>query len=382
MHAMNKRRLAFAGAVALVLFFVIIGVVRQHKHPLPGPPVAMFSKHNGVVTVVDDLPLLRQLNVAPVTEREVSHGLEVPGTVQAEPNRVINMSVPVGGRVLQADIHPGQIVHRGETLAILASGDFDQAYADLTKARAQTAYEDRVVKRAQNVLNVGGNAAKDLEAAKNDAAQAQAELQRAEHRLEALNARPDLAARGEVPLVSPVDGVVSVVNIAQGENITDTTAVQLVLFDLAEVQVEAAVPESNMSDVKLGHTMRIRFDAYPDRGCAGPIFSLEPNLRADTRRMIARVACSNPDMALRPNMFANATIDVSQPPMIMVPKTALLMNNDKLTVFVEIAPRQFRRRLVDVSYDEGESVRVLSGLKAGERVVTRGAILLNDDDND
>lgn len=98
--------------------------------------------------------------------------------------------------------------------------------------------------------------------------------------------------------------------------------------------------------------------------------------------MIARVACSNPDMALRPNMFANATIDVSQPPMIMVPKTALLMNNDKLTVFVEIAPRQFQRRPVDVSYDEGESVRVLSGLKAGERVVTRGAILLNDDDND
>ena len=55
------------------------------------------------------------------------------------------------------------------------------------------------------------------------------------------------------------------------------------------------------------------------------------------------------------------------------------MNNDQVSVFVETAPGTFRRREVTINYDEGDDVLVLSGLSAGERVVTSGAILLNDD---
>nr|WP_206777806.1 hypothetical protein [Acetobacter persici] len=55
------------------------------------------------------------------------------------------------------------------------------------------------------------------------------------------------------------------------------------------------------------------------------------------------------------------------------------MNNDNVTVFVETAPWTFMRRKVGISYDEGEDTRVLSGLSAGDRIVTRGGVLLNDD---
>lgn len=374
------RRLVAAGILAFILLLVGLGVVHQHRHHISGPPTAMFSVRDGAVVVVDDSPLMKRLHVEPVRSRVAPHDINVPGLVQALPTRTVNILSPVTGLVVQADIHPGQFVHRGDILAILASGDFDQVYADLNKAKSQEAYQERVVRRAQEVLSVGGNSAKELDSARNDLAQAQIERQRAAWRLQALNAHPELAAQGKVPLIAPVDGSVSTANIAQGENITDTSATQITLLDLSQVQVNAEIPENAIADVHLGETATARFDALAGASCTAPVDAIEPVLQADTRRMVARITCPNSGADLHPNMFATVAIAVSQPSMPIVPKSALLMNNDRLTVFVEEAPLHYRRRTVVVGYDEGDDVRVLSGLKAGERIVSRGAILLNDDD--
>ena len=69
---------------------------------------------------------------------------------------------------------------------------------------------------------------------------------------------------------------------------------------------------------------------------------------------------------------------VPQPAQVFVPESALLMDNDSTTVFVEVAPWTFERRTVELSYDEGTGVRVLQGLKAGDRVVVAGGVLLDD----
>jgi cobalt-zinc-cadmium efflux system membrane fusion protein len=81
---------------------------------------------------------------------------------------------------------------------------------------------------------------------------------------------------------------------------------------------------------------------------------------------------------LKPNMFANASIDIPQPEQVFIPQSALLMNNDSITVFVEVSPWTFERRTVDISYDESDGTRVLKGLKQGDRVIVRGGVLLND----
>lgn len=370
--------MALAGLLALVLIGLIVALLRSNHHLPQAAAPAMMTKRDGALVVAEDSPLMSRLIVAPVRPRVQAHGLSVPATVQAEPRRTIDMQAPVTGRIVQADVRPGDTVHKGQILAEIASGDFDQAVADETKAQAQLSYADRVLHRAQGVQAVGGNATKDVDAARNDEMQAQAELERAQHRLAALNARPELARQGLVPLISPVDGMVASTTMGVGEYIGDTTTVQISLLDLSVVWVEAAVPEEAMGEVRIGETARADFDAYPGRSCRGTIFSVDPTLHADTRRMTARLACDNPDVGLKPNMFGTAVIDIPQPAEIVVPKTALLMNNDTISVFVETAPHTFRRRNVDVSYDERDDVRVVSGLQPGERVIVRGGILLND----
>ncbi|RUT27609.1 efflux RND transporter periplasmic adaptor subunit [Asaia sp. W19] len=381
MQAPLLRRLGLAALIAIILLGIVITIIHEHGGPRSDGPHPQLTRENGLVIVADDSPLMKRLHVAPVKTSVLDHGLRVPGMVQAEPRRSINILTPVTGHVIRTDLQPGQMVHKGDVLAVLASGDLDQAYADLLKARAQETYQERVVKRAQDVLAIGGNARKDLDSASNDLSQARAERQRAERRLQSLNSRTDQDGEGLVRLVAPVDGLIASTSLAPGVNITDATAVQAVLLDISQLQIDAEIPEESAGIVSLGQQAVAHIAALPGRHCDAPIMSIDPALHSDTRRMIAHFLCDNPDGMLRPNMFADVEIAVKQPEMIIVPKTALLMNNDRLTVFVQDGGRMhFRRRAVTVSYDEGENVRVLTGLQGGDTIVTRGAILLNDND--
>jgi cobalt-zinc-cadmium efflux system membrane fusion protein len=77
-------------------------------------------------------------------------------------------------------------------------------------------------------------------------------------------------------------------------------------------------------------------------------------------------------------MFVTIQFDVAQPSQVIIPNSAVVMTNDVTLVFVEIKPWQFEARSVELGSDEGERVRVRNGLKAGERIVVKGGVLLND----
>ncbi|MBS1095333.1 efflux RND transporter periplasmic adaptor subunit [Gluconobacter wancherniae] len=377
-------RVTRVGVLAIGLLCVAIILVIAFRFHGPAVKTAsmeppMYAVENGSIVVRDGSPLYKRLIITPVISKTITHGIELPAQIMAEPDRQVNVLAPVTGRIISVAVHLGQHVTKGQILAIIAASDLDQAVADDSRARAALDFAHRAFARAQGVLAAGGNAVKDMESARNDLAQAQAEAERTQRRLQVLGARPGYSAQGQVPLVSPIDGVVSSTTMAPGQNITDSTAVQMTLLDLSEVWVAAAVPENRVSQIHEGVTLTATFTDLPGNTCEGPLATYDPTLHQDTRRLNAYLVCPNTDGTLHPGMFANAIMKVPQNSEIMVPKSALLMDNDRVSVFVEASPRTFRRHYVEISYDEGDTVRILSGVSANDRVVTSGAILLNDD---
>ncbi|WP_040508757.1 efflux RND transporter periplasmic adaptor subunit [Gluconobacter morbifer] len=356
-------------------------VLKYHAAHTPVPAVEppMFAVENGSIVLRSGAPLEKRLIVTPVSRKLGAQDVTLPGQVMAEPDHQLNILSPVTGRVLSVNVRLGQKVHRGQLLITVAAGDLAQAWADDRRARATLDFARRAYTRAKGVQTIGGNAVKDLESARNDLAQAEAEADRTQRRLQSLGARPGYSAQGEVPLVSPVDGVVGAVNTAPSQNVTDATAVLMTVLDLSEVWIAAALPENRLAQLQPDNTLFATFRTLPDKTCSGPITTRDAALHSDTRRLNLYLACPNPDGLLRPGMYADVNLNVPDPDTIVVPKTALLMNNDQVSVFVETTPRTFRRRYINISYDEGDNVRVLSGLSAGERIVTTGAVLLNDD---
>jgi len=228
-------------------------------------------------------------------------------------------------------------------------------------------------------MTVGANATKDIEAAESTQRQAIAEDQRARDRLATLtgNSHVDVHARGLV-VIAPAAGIVTALTVGVGAYLNDATAPLMTVSGLDRVWVTAQVPEQLLAGISPGSTVDVALAAYPGQTLHGKVARVSPVLEADTRRAKVRIAFDNADGRLKPNMFATATFAIPQAATVTVPSSALLMNNDSTTVLVEVAPWTFTRRVVELGSEDGETVRIVGGLKRGERVVTRGGVLLND----
>jgi cobalt-zinc-cadmium efflux system membrane fusion protein len=338
-----------------------------------------FVRRGGRIEVPADSPLRQRLKIAPVELHRAPHQLEFPATVEADPAHMANVLPALAGRVVSLHVDLGDHVQRGQLLAVIDSGDLAQAYADVDKARDALDLARKALDRARGVQQAGGAAVKDLEAAQSGYAQAGAEYRRAQARLAALGGNIE-ARSGSRPMQvrAPIAGTVTALSIAPGMFVNDPTASMMTIADIDRVWVTAEVPENALGLVARGQPASASVPAYPGRVFRGTVDSVGAVLDPASRRDPVRIAVDNADHALKPGMYATAGIAMAQPAQVFVPESALLMNNDSTTVFVEVAPWTFERRTVELSYDEDAGARVLKGLKAGDRVVVAGGVLLND----
>src|SRR6202041_3975858 len=117
---------------------------------------------------------------------------------------------------------------------------------------------------------------------------------------------------------------------------------------------------------------------YPERMLHGKVLFVSDVIEPDSRRDKLRIAFANADRTLKPNMCATVTRAGTAGERIVLPSSALLMINDRTSVFVAVAPWTFERRTVDPELEEGTEVAIRAGVKAGEQGVGKGGILLND----
>lgn len=356
---------------------------------LPG-----LERANGEVIVPEGSPYRTRLIVAPVQLRSLQQTRAVPAIVEAEPSRTFNILPPLGGRVTQLNVRLGDHVNAGQTLAAIDSGDLAQAYSDAEKARALVVLTKRALDRARGLNQVGGGAVKDVDSAANDAAQAESEFNRAEARLKAIAGSAGAATAPAVPgnpagtgpagptrtltVSAPASGNVTALAIAPGSYINDATQTMLTITNLERVWVTANVPESDIGFVFKDQDVDVSFVAYPGQVFHGKVLFVNDLMESDTRRTKVRIGFDNPDGRFKPNMFATVTFRAPPRQVLFVPDSALLMNNDSTTVFVETKPWTFVRRAVQTSYAAEGFTLVSAGLAPGERIVTSGGVLLND----
>lgn len=347
-----------------------------------GPQVAAtppFVRQGQALRIPEGSPLRQRLIVAPVVVRAAPYLLPVPATVEADPAHVANVLPALAGHVTAVKVTIGEQVARGQLLALIDSGGMAQAYAALASARDTLRLTREALARARGVEQAGGAAVKDVEAAQSAYVQAEANDQQARAALEALGGSPEAPRPRPIEVRAPISGSITALSVAPGTFVNDPTASLMTITDIDQVRVVAEVPGDDIGLLKVGQRAEISVPAWPGRVFRGRVQTLGAVLNPDTRRVAVRIAIDNADHALRPNMFATAKLAVAQPPRVFVPASALLMNNDSTTVWVETRPWTFVRHTVTVGYDEGGDVQVLRGLAAGARVIVAGGVLLNDD---
>ncbi len=348
-----------------------------HKRPADSAAAPMFTDDHGMLTVPAGSPLRTHMVVQPVAGGEQSAVIELPAQIEADPARVANVVAPLTGRVIALKVGLGQHVRRGQILVVLASGDTAGAYADRDKAQDTLETARKALARAKGVQAAGGSAQKDLEAAQSAFNQAQAESIRAATRVAALNG----LAKGDahdLVLTAPQTGVVTALAVASGQQVTDPTAVLMTIANVETVFVTANVPETEIGEFPAGTAATVILAADPGHPLRGRVSEMDAVVQPDTRRQKVRIAMANPGGRLLPNMYATVRVNGRLNGGVIVPQSALLMNNDAVSVLVEVRPWVFQRRAVRIGDETEDNARVLSGLGPGDRVVVRGGVLLDD----
>ena len=342
----------------------------------PGP---MFVFQSGRIVVPADSPLRQRIQVAAVGEQAGRHVLSVPAIVEADPARVVAIVAPLTGRLTALHVGLGDTVRRGQPLATISSPDFGQAVSDAERAADALALAERALQRARGVQALGANAGKDIETAEVAQRDASVEDRRARDRVATLagGAKVDPTSHALVVL-APIAGTVTALNAGVGAFLNDATTPLMVVAGLDRVFVTAMVPEQALGSLSAGAAVDVTLISLPGQVLHGKALPASPILEPDSRRAKVRIPFDNPEGRLRPNMFAMAAFAAADAGSVTVPPAALLMNNDSTTVLVEVAPWSFVRRVVEIGAEDDRSVHVTSGLKRGDRVVTRGGVLLND----
>jgi cobalt-zinc-cadmium efflux system membrane fusion protein len=383
-HEPNLRGRAFLwGGVALGLLVAIallthgFGLLRGSNRTDEAP--ALMLRQGDKIIVPEGSALRARLSIAPASSEPVKSRLVLPGIVESDPARTAAVLTPLSGRLLSLKVSLGQRVVRGQVLALIDSPDLGQAYDDDDKAADTLRLTEKNLGRQQEQNQLGAASDRDLDQARSDHSQAVAEFRRTQARLRMLGLSSDSRSSSHLLTVTaPVGGSITTLSVAPGNMINDPTQPMMTIADLSTVWVTALVAEKDIAAVSPNQEAEVSLAAYPDHVLHGKVLFVSDVIEPDSRRNKIRIAFANNDNTLKPNMFATVALTGVQQTRVVVPSSALLMNNDRTSVFVATAPWTFERRTVDLQMEEGTTVVVRSGVTAGEPVVVKGGILLND----
>jgi membrane fusion protein, heavy metal efflux system len=339
----------------------------------------LMVRQGDKILVPEGSSLRSRLSVVAAEAQPVKPKLQLPAVVESDPARTAAVLTPLSGRLISLKVALGDRVSRGQILAVIDSPDLAQALNDNDKAADSFKLTAKNLERqdAQNQLGVASD--RDLDQAKSDHAQAAAEYTRTQERLKMLGVAADAkSSQRELTVRAPLAGSVTVLNVAPGNMINDPTQPLMTIADLSTIWVTALVAEKDLAAVSKNQEAEVTLSAYPDRVLRGKVLFVSDVIEPDSRRGKIRIAFANGDYALKPNMFATVVLSGAERSLIVLPSSALLMNNDRTSVFVATAPWTFERRNVEAQLEEGPSVAIRSGVNAGEQVLVKGGILLND----
>ena len=255
-----------------------------------------------------------------------------------------------------------------------AQSTLETAENALTKARQTLSVVNATYGRERDISRQNLNNIAQVQSAQSTYNAARADLQAARTALSLLKSAP--GGRASVPIVAPLGGTVRERPAAQGEVITADTHL-MTIADLSVVRVDMFVPEREIGRVSVGSPITATLDALPGRTFAGRIELVQSQVDEKTRTVEAHAEIPNPG-DIKPGMFARGRIQTGGGnPQVSVPMEAVQDMNGKKVVFVPTdKANTFAVREVAANAPEGGRVVIKSGLKPGERIVTKGAFMV------
>ncbi len=322
-------------------------------------------------------PKLNFVKIEVVQESDAASSAHLTGRITLDEDHTQRVSSPIDGRVTKILVQLGESVKPGQSIVELSSPHAAELEAEAEKAEQDRAVAEKNLGRADKLKLEGAISDKEGAQAEADFKKARADSARARSQLRSLSlsaAGPNLYAS----LRSQIAGTVVDRNILVGQEIrADAPAPLLTISNLGVVWVLADLYEQDLALVTQGAPIRVTVPAYPGETFSGTVDHVGEVLDPATHTVKLRCVVPNPGNRLKPEMFAKIEVtDAGQRKTILLPSDAILTDGAHAKVIVATEGNVYRQRNVETGPDADGMVRVLSGVKPGEKVVTAGAIFV------
>lgn len=312
------------------------------------------------------------VKTAPVVRRGIRSTIRVVGTVKAPNQATISAKIP--GKVERILVEEGDHVEASQTLLQIEKTDLEltvrQAEAAVAVAEANFYQAKTEWKRCQELCDKGIASRQQYDLAKSafDVAgatvqQAKANLGLARHQLE------------NADVTTLFGGVVTHKHVTVGERISPGQPL-LEVAQIDPVEVTIGVSDKRFSELKLGQPVIVRVDGYPDDEFIGAVKKIQPAVDPVTRTFKVTAEAANPGERLKPGMFARAEIEVGYHENALVMPKAATLEEEGRYFAVAVKDDRARRTAIELGYQDGDLIEVVSGLSEGDLVVLEGAYAL------
>ena len=348
------------------------------------------------------------LKIQTVREQVFQPATETDGKIALDDDLVTPVFSPFSGRVTRLMARAGDTVQRGDPLFAIQATELAQAQNDLIAAnstlktaKAQLNLSETNEKRQHALYLAQGAALKDWQQSQLDLATAQGGMSSASIALAAVHNRlrilgktdTDIAAieatqdlltlDADSPVRAPIGGTVVQRQVGLGQNIVSASAGAsnpvFMIGDMSKVWMVANVREEDAPYLHVGDKVEVRVLAYPGRVFEGRLNYVAASIDSTTHRLPVRAEVENPHGELKPEMFASFRIvtgvDAANP---AVPRDAVVYEGDTAHVWVaDDQAKTLAIRQIKTGRTHDNLIEVLSGLTAGQKIVTAGAVFID-----
>jgi len=368
------------GLITIIFFAATIGACGKTESvnkQLSKPPVAVES--------------------AVAKPAELTEYIEVTGNL--EPKFSVDVKTQIPGLVKQVFVNEWVRVKRGQPLAMIDVSETEAQVkrgeagiaatrAGLAQARVAASRAERELARLVKLKESGlaTQQALDDASTEKEAAQSKIDSARAQIRVAEEETRQAIARRAKGSVTAPIDGVVALRNVNVGDLASDAAAGKPIfrIVDNRILNLTVSVSSTDSGRVKVGQPLEFTVDSQPGVNFTGKIMFINPELSAADRSLKVIAEVRNVPETLKGGLFAKGRIvtgrraDVLQVPRSAV--AALDLSAGKGVMYV-VENGTARKREIAVGVRYGDLIEIKSGIKSGERYVTRGGFNLKDGDS-
>ncbi|MDH6250834.1 cobalt-zinc-cadmium efflux system membrane fusion protein [Chryseobacterium sp. H1D6B] len=327
------------------------------------------------ITISENNPVLKKILTETVTEKEYSSSITSVGTIETIPTNYAEIASPFSGRVIKSFVNIGQRVSAGSPVFEIISPDYFSIQKEYSDALNDSKLAEKNYRRQQDLVRHGVGIQRELEEAETEYKNKKTSLSNTSSALQVYNSK---GSGGSLIVRAPISGEVISNKLVTGQYLKEDAEPVMIIAALSKVWISGDVKEKDIRFIKNGDPVSVNVSTYPDLEITGKVYHINEILNEDTRSIKVIIQCDNPEKKLKPGMFATISYSTNSEKAILIPDSALLQKGGSQYVWIKTGKNQFTKRIVTPGESIEKRVKIISGLQAGDILMSQGGIYMPD----